>query len=96
MRKLFYEIEAYFSVYNAETEEMEEVLSPVGAVVYNPTDADIEQAKAIAYNGEYTVEDDGEPEPESNPTLEDRVGTLETDTADLAEALNMILEGVTE
>lgn len=30
------------------------------------------------------------------PTLDDRVATLETDTADLAEALDMILSGVTE
>ena len=30
------------------------------------------------------------------PTLEDRVGTLETDTADLTEALALLLSGVTE
>ena len=56
MKTLIYEIEAYTSVYNHETEEYEEVLSPVGAVVYNPTDEDIERAQATAYNGEYTVE----------------------------------------
>lgn len=33
---------------------------------------------------------------ETRITLEDRVATLETDTADLAEALDMILSGVTE
>lgn len=32
----------------------------------------------------------------SHTTLEDRVSTLETETADLNEALNMILTGVTE
>lgn len=30
------------------------------------------------------------------PTLDERVTTLETDTADMAEALDMILAGVTE
>lgn len=30
------------------------------------------------------------------PTLDDRVTTLETDTAQMAEALDMILSGVTE
>ena len=64
------------------------------------TQADLEAnlpiAEMEAYNGEYTVEGEFDPEPESNLTLEARVGTLETDTADLAEALNMILEGVTE
>lgn len=34
--------------------------------------------------------------PPDPPTLEDRVSTLETETADLNEALNMILTGVTE
>lgn len=36
------------------------------------------------------IEDTGE------PTLDDRVTTLETDTAQMAEALDMILSGVTE
>lgn len=46
-------------------------------------------AKAEAYNGEYFVEDDGQPEPEAVPTTEERV-------TDLEEALGMILSGVTE
>lgn len=33
---------------------------------------------------------------EPSPTLETRVETLETNTADMAEALDMILSGVTE
>ena len=55
-----------------------------------------EIAKREAYNGEYTIDDDGQPEPEAPATLENRVETLETDTADMAEALDMILSGVTE
>ena len=35
------------------------------------------------------------PDPDS-PTLEDRVGTLETDSTEMKEALELILSGVTE
>ena len=65
-----------------------------------PTKSDFETnlpiAQEEAYNGEYTVEGEFDPVPAPAPTLEDRVDTLEVDTADLAEALNMILEGVVE
>lgn len=37
-----------------------------------------------------------EPEQEPLPTLDERVTTLEGDTAELHEALDMILTGVTE
>ena len=46
-----------------------------------------EIAKREAYNGEYTVEDDGMPEPE--PTDAERIGDLEA-------ALDLLLSGVTE
>ena len=46
-----------------------------------------EIAKREAYNGEYTVEDDGQPEPEATP--EERIAELE-------EALALLLSGVTE
>lgn len=37
-----------------------------------------------------------EPKQEPTPSLEDRVGNLEIDSADMKEALDMILLGVTE
>ena len=46
-----------------------------------------ELAKVEAYAGEYTIEDDGEPEPEI--TDAERIAELE-------EALAMLLSGVTE
>lgn len=46
-------------------------------------------AKAEAYMGEYTVEDDGQPEPEAQLTDEQRIEQLE-------QALEMLLSGVTE
>lgn len=46
-------------------------------------------AKKEAYKGEYTIEDDGQPEPEAPNTDAERIAELE-------EALNMLLSGVTE
>lgn len=53
------------------------------------SEANEETAKAEAYNGEYTIEDDGEPEPAAEPTPEERIAELE-------EALELLLSGVTE
>lgn len=60
------------------------------------SEANEEIARREAYNGEYTIEDDGVPEPEPEPDLESRVVTLEEDSSDMKQALNMILTGVTE
>lgn len=76
-----------------ENPDIEQIFSDV-EMGWNETNEEI--AKREAYNGEYTIEDDGQPEPAETPTLEDRVGTLEDDAADMAEALDMILNGVTE
>lgn len=48
-----------------------------------------EIAKKEAYNGEYTIEDDGQPTPEATPSQDERI-------SDLEEALDMLLSGVTE
>ena len=48
-----------------------------------------ETAKREAYNGEYTIVDDGEPEPVVEPTTEERIAELE-------DALALLLSGVTE
>lgn len=39
--------------------------------------ANLPIAQAEAYNGEYTVEDDGQPEPEPQPTDKERLEALE-------------------
>ena len=39
--------------------------------------ANIERIKQIAYNGEYTIEDDGQPEPVAEPTEAERLEALE-------------------
>lgn len=53
-----------------------------------------EIAKKEAWGGEYTIEDDGQEV--DALTLDDRVATLETDSTEMKEALDMILSGVTE
>lgn len=62
-------------------------------ILYNVTmplnEVNEEIAKKEAYNGEYTIDDDGQPEPEAQPTPEQRIAELE-------EALAMLLSGVTE
>lgn len=53
-------------------------------------EANLELVKREAYNGEYTVEDDGQPDPsEEQLTQEERIAELE-------EAMDMLLSGVTE
>lgn len=86
MKKLIYEIAGYSEVYNPETEEVEQQQILVGIEVENPSAADMERAKEVACNGEYTIEDDGQPEP---VTEESRITELE-------EALDLLLSGVTE
>ena len=68
MKVLTYKIEGYMSVYNPDTEEVEPQLSLAEVTVENPTDEQIAQAAEIAYNGEYTIEDDGQPEPDITTT----------------------------
>ena len=63
----------------------EEVLFPV-AMGWNEVNEEI--AKREAYNGEYTIEEDGEDE-STEPTQEERITELE-------EALELLLSGATE
>ena len=46
-----------------------------------------EIAKTEAYNGEYTIEDDGQPDPTSEPTQLDRVEAQITYTAMMTDTL---------
>ena len=53
------------------------------------TEENLAIAEEEAYKGEYTIEDDGQPEPEAQPTEAERIAELE-------EALALLLSGVTE
>lgn len=89
MKKLIYKIKGYTSEYNPATEEVEQKLCPAEVVIENPTDEEIAKAKEIAYNGEWSIDDDGQPAPGAEPTDAERIAELE-------EALSMLLNGVTE
>ena len=53
--------------------EGEDVLTPV-EMGWNEVNEEI--AKREAYNGEYTIEDDGEPEPVVEPTTEELLNAM--------------------
>ena len=89
MKKLIYQIAGYTGVYVPEKDAVEQRLSLATVTVDRPTEEDVAKAMEIAYNGEYTIEDDWQPESEAQPTNAERI-------ADLEEALNMLLSGVTE
>jgi hypothetical protein len=72
---------------NVGTEEnpvWEDILTPL-ALSYCEYNEEI--AKAEAYNGEYTIEDDGQPDSTSEPTQLDRVEAQITYTAMMTDTL---------
>lgn len=87
MKVLTYKIEGYMSVYNPNTEEVEQQLSLAEVTVENPTDEQIAQAAEIAYNGEYTIEDDGQPDPADTPSQLDVIEAQVTYTAMMTDTL---------
>ena len=86
MKKLIYQIMGYTSIYNPETEEMEQHPSLARIIKENPIDEDIQIAKKEAYNGEYTIEDDGMEEV-STPSQLDRIEAQVTYTAMMTDTL---------
>ena len=64
------------TIINRGTEEepkIEEILSPV-TMGWNEANEEI--AKKEAYNGEYTIEDDGRPEPETEASTDDVLNAM--------------------
>jgi hypothetical protein len=85
MKILTYKVMGYTGVYNPEIKEVEQIECLATMVVECPTQAILEEkeeiAKAEAYNGEYIIEDDGQPDPTSEPT---QLDCLEAQIAYLA------------
>lgn len=77
---------ATVNVGTEENPEMQYILQDMG-LQYSQANEQI--VKEIAFNGEYTIEDDGQPESEQQLTDAQRIAELE-------EALEMLLSGVTE
>lgn len=73
---------------NHGTEEQPDIRQVFSAVTLGWSEANEKIAKAEAYNGEYTIEDDGKPEPA--PTQLDRIEAQTTYTAMMTDTL---LEG---
>ena len=74
---------------NIGTEENPEIKQIFATVTRTRSEANEEIAKREAYNGEYTPDDDGLPEPKPRQASEERITELE-------EALELLLSGVTE
>ena len=96
MKKLIYQVEGYAHIYNEGTDEVEKIPSLSLVTVEDPTDREIEQASKIAYNGEYTIEDDGQPEPEPEPEQGGHSVWDELDAAYTAGYETGYTEGVNE
>lgn len=75
---------------NHGTEEQPDIQRIFSGVSLDWSEANEEIAKREAYNGEYTIEDDGEPDPTQEPTQLDRVEAQVTYTAMMTDTL---LEG---
>lgn len=60
---------------NHGTEEQPDIQQIFSGVTMGWSESNEESAKREAYNGEYTIEDDGEPDPP--PTTEQRVSDIE-------------------
>lgn len=56
---------------NIGTEEEPDIRQDISTIKLNWSEAHEAIAKAEAYNGKYTIEDDGEPEPDTPPTNEE-------------------------
>ena len=67
MKKIKYQMVGYAEVFNEVTEEIEKKERFVQVIADYSEEAE-EQAKENAYNGEYTIEDDGV---EEEPTAQD-------------------------
>lgn len=75
MKRIIYHVIGYNSVFNPKTEEVEQVEVPASVnIPWNEANEEI--AKAEAYKGEYTIEDDGQPEPETEVSTDDVLNAM--------------------
>ena len=87
MKRILYMVPCKTIIINeAGEEEIRDDLTPANI----PWSAENEErAKRESYNGEYTIKDDGQPEPEPAQTDAERITELE-------EALDLLLSGAVE
>ena len=70
MKKIKYDFCSHINHGTEENPQWEEILYSV-IMDWNETNEEI--AKREAYNGEYTIDDDGQPDPADIPTKEDEL-----------------------
>ena len=75
MKYIIYQIDGHTSLYDPTTEEVQEV-SLLAKVEMPWSEANEEIAKAEAYNGEYEIYDDGQPEPVAEPTADEVLNAM--------------------
>lgn len=80
MKKIKYQVFSHTLVYNHKTEKVEQQ-ECFAEFIRDYSEANEEIAKREAYNGEYTIEDDGLPEPEPAPSEGDSAVWDELDAA---------------
>ena len=73
MKKIKYNLSTRINHGTEENPQIEEILSPV-TMGWNETNEKI--AGKEAHKGEYTIEDDGQPEPEAVETTDDVLNAL--------------------
>lgn len=86
MKNLTYKIMGYTNMYNPDTEELEQQ-ECFAVVTMTYSKANEEIAKKEAYNGEYTIEDDGEPDPTAEPSQLDIIEAQVAYTAMMTDTL---------
>ena len=85
MKRIKYKVSTEFNIGTEEEPQYKTFFADRD--MFPVTKENIETVKAIAYNGEYTIEDDGQPEPEPEPTQLDRVEAQSTYTAMMTDTL---------
>ena len=69
MKRIKYKVSTEFNIGTEEEPQYKTFFAD--RAMFPVTKENIETVKAIAYNGEYTIEDDGQPEPE--PTEQEQL-----------------------
>ena len=72
---------------NVGTKEEPKIIQDIVGITRSWSEKDEEIAKREAYNGEYTIEDDGEPDATQEPTQLDRVEAQAVYTAMMTDTL---------
>ena len=85
MKSIHYKIATEENRGTKEEPKIEKIIKP--QIATPASSENIELVKRIAYNGEYTIEDDGQPEPELEPTQLDRIEAQTTYTAMMTDTL---------